>query len=265
MTQSAPTQIALSRLELDVLWEHLDLGAYPTVYRMIGHGETYEERLVLVDQAWASLAAKGLGERTAVNPVLTEFLTVLARPDRAVDARFSHGEQEVRALAGARGESGVLSVVDGDQVTCTEVTPGGLSRAMVGLLPEHPAGRGSSVNLPSAVFSAACAESGNTQQGLRNALIGRGVRGEDAQLLVDALDETVGGGQFGAAIRDRLDRRRRGSYVIGFVDSAAGRFLLTARKSGGGESWTTVSPTDPLRLTGQIDRLLGELDREFSD
>jgi EspG family len=261
---SAPVTAAwqVSKLEFDVVWEHLRLGPFPTVYRMLGHGQTHDERARLVEQAWTSLQAKGVGGAASLDPLLSELLTVLARPEREVDARFGHRGREVRALAGVAGERAALGVLDHDGFRLSDITPGGLSRAMVGLLPAHPAGEGHSVTLSSASFRAACEASGNTAKGLRATLIGRGLRPADADQLAEALDGAFSGGQFGAAMRDRWGRRHRAGYVVGFVDSPSGRYLLESQPAlGGCEQWTTIAPTDPPRLAARIDQLLAGLGR----
>jgi len=251
--------IELSRLEFDVVWQHLGLGAFPTVFRMMGHGRTEAERIRLVDQAWQSLRAKGLSRHGDPHPLLVERLAVLSRPEREVDARMNHGELALRALAGVRDLRAVIGVLRAGAFRLSEITPGGLSRAIVALLPEHPAGTGMSVTLPSGVFAAACAASGDDPVRLRAALAERGLRKPDASQLARAFDDITGAGQFGAARLDRLGRRLRADHVVGFVDSSGGRYLIEARPPApGGEQWTAIAPTDPIRLAGQIDRLLAE-------
>jgi hypothetical protein len=257
VTTGWPTSFAVSKLEFDVVWEHLRLGPFPTVYRMLGHGQTYEERAALVREAWESLEAKRIGGPTSLEPLLVDLLAILARPQREVDARMGHRGREVRALAGGIGERAALGVLDQDGFRFSEITPGGLSRAAVGLLPEHRPGDGHSVALSSRSFQAACDASGNTAKGLRAALAERGTRPEDADQLADALDGAFGGGQFGAAMRDRWGKRHRASHVVGFVDTSSGRYLMESRPAlGGGDQWTTVAPTDPLRLAARVDQLL---------
>jgi hypothetical protein len=252
--------LALSRLEFDVVWEHLGFGPYPTVYRMLGHGRTRDDRVRLVHEAWASLQAKELGGPTSLDPLLADLLTVLAQPEREVDARIGHRGREVRALAGVAGDRAALGVLDAGGFRFCEVTPGGLGRAMVGLLPDHADGTGHSVTLSSASFQAACEASGNTAEGLRAALAERGMRPDDADQLAEALDGPFGGGQFGAAARDRWGRRHRAPYVVGFVDTRSGRYLLESKPTlGGAELWTTIAPTDPPRLAVRVDRLLADL------
>jgi hypothetical protein len=260
VTAAAGAGLALSRLEFDVVWEHLGLGPFPAVFRMLGHGRTRDERQRLVGQAWAGLQARDLGGPTSLDPLLADLLGVLAGPEREVDARTGHRGREVRALAGVAGERAALGLLDAAGFRFSEVTPGGVGRAVVGLLPEHPAGAGRSVTLSGASFRAACDASGNTAEGLRAALTERGMRPDDADQLATALDGPFGGGQFGAAARDRWGRRRRAPHVVGFVDTGAGRYLLESKPAlGGAERWTTIAPTDPLRLAARVDRLLADL------
>jgi ESX secretion-associated protein EspG len=259
-SMTSRTGFTVSRLEFDVIWEHLRLGPFPTVYRMLGHGRTYDERARLVDEAWASLQAKGMGSPLSPDPLLAELLGVLARPEREVDARMGHHGREIRALAGVAGDRAALGVLDADGFRFTEITPGGLSRAVVGLLPDHPAGSGHSVTLSSTSLRAACEASGDTARGLRAALVERGMRPDDADQLATALDGPFGGGQFGAALRDRWGMRHRAAHVVGFVDTASGRYLVESKPSlGGAEQWTTIAPADPPRLAARIDRLFTDL------
>ncbi|HEY0638629.1 MAG TPA: ESX secretion-associated protein EspG [Pseudonocardiaceae bacterium] len=261
---SVPTDhaVTLSPLEFDVIWEHLGLGPFPTVYRLLGHGWTYDERAQLVRQAWEGLEARGVGGPVSLDPDLVELLRVLARPAREVDARLTYGSVVTRALAGSVGEVGVIGVLREGRFTIAPVTPGGLIRSVVGLLPDHPPGTGHSVSLSERSFGEACAA--GDARGMRAALQERGMRPGDAEQLAEALDGIVGAGQFGAARLDRWGRRHRAPYVAAFVDSAAGRYLLESRPGlGGAELWTTVAPTDPVRLAGRVDRLHAELEYQL--
>jgi len=262
VTTASATTFTLSRLEFDVAWEHLRLGPFPTVYRMLGHGQTHEERTRLVEQAWQSLREKGLAT-PGLQPELAATLRTLARPQRELDLRMGHRGREVRALAASIEDHAVIGVLD-VEFELSELTPGGLSRALVALLPQHPAGRGRSVTLSTRAFNEACAESSDTAGGLREGLLRRGMRAEDAAQLAEALDAPFGGGQFGAAMLDRWGKRHRASHVMGFVDTASGRYLLESRASlGGGEQWTTIAPCDAAKLVSQIDRLLLELGNQL--
>lgn len=264
MTAVASPVFEVTRLEYDVLWEHLRLGPFPTVYRVIGHGRTTDERNGLVRQAWSSLRARGLGAPASPHPALAELLGVLAQPQREVDARFGHRGAEVRALAAAAGPLAAVGILTADGFRFRGTTPGGLSRAVVSLLPTHRPGRGHSVSVSSTVLQAACATSGNTAAGLRVALGDHGLRSGDADQLAAALDGAFGGGQFGAAMRDRWGRRRRAAQVVGFTDTASGRYLLQRSTAAGGEHWTTLAPTDQVRLAAGVDRLLAELGRQLA-
>jgi EspG family len=263
VTTAAGTAFTLSRLEFDVVWDHLKLGPFPTVYRIVGHGQTYDERARLVEQAWQSLRYKRIAA-PALQPELTAMLQILAKPQHELDLRMGHRGKEVRALAGRREDHAAVGVLDGE-FRLSEVTPGGLSRALVALLPGHVAGKGHSVTVSSRAFEAACAESGDTSGGLREGLLRRGVRFDDAAQLSEALEGPFGGGQFGAAMLDRWGKRHRAARVVGFVDTESGRYLLESRAAfGGGERWTTIAPADGAKLTAQVDRLLTELGQELN-
>jgi len=262
--EATATTTTLSRLEFDVIWEHLGLGPFPTVYRLLGHGQTYDERAHLVRQAWDALQARGVGGPMSLDQDLVHLLRIIARPAREVDARINCRGTVVRALAGSVGDDAAIGVLWSDGFRFAPVTPGGLSRAVVALLPDHPAGRGHSVSLSNRSFSSACEASGDTARGLRAALTERGMRAADAEQLSDALDGVSGAGQFGVALLDRWGKRQRAGHVVAFVDSSTGRYLLESRPTlGGAERWTTIAPTDPVRLAGQIDRLRVELERAF--
>ncbi|GGM65977.1 ESX secretion-associated protein EspG [Longimycelium tulufanense] len=255
--------ITLTTLEFDVLWEHLELGPMPLVVKVASPGRTWTERAEIADTAWAGLLARGLGGPARLDPRIPELLRVLARPDRDVDARIWLN-RSVRVLAAARGDEAVLAVLDGDQLTLRPVTPSGLPRAAVGVLPPCGPGFGHSVSVPSANLDAAAAACDGTPDGFARALRERGVRAEDARALAAMVAEAGNRGQFGAAARDRLDRRRRTEWVVGFFDTPRGRYLQIRRSLSGCGAWSTVCPTDQRRLTALVEEALGEAEGDGS-
>lgn len=255
--------VTLSPLEFDVVWSHLQLGPFPTVYRLLGHGETYEERDRLVAVAWDRLESRGLGGPTSLDRDLADLLRVLAAPRHEVDLRMNAQTGVVRALAGAVGDDAVVGVLRGGEFELSTTTPGSIVTALTALLPDHPHGHGPSVTLASTTFDAACkAAPDGSPKKLREALLERGMRPADAGQLAEALTDVSAMGQLGAAMLDGWGRRRRGSHVVAFVDSATGRYLLEAKPSNG-EQWTTIAPTDASRIAGQVERLRGALAAEI--
>ncbi|SHG48920.1 ESX secretion-associated protein EspG [Streptoalloteichus hindustanus] len=249
--------LTLTALEFDVLWEHLELGAMPLPIKVPSPGRTWTERSALADRAWADLAGRGLASAPHVEDRLADLLRLLAHPDREVDGRIWLGRR-IRVLAAARGDDAVLAVLDGDRLTLREAASTGLPREAVGVLPPRPAGPGHSVTLPSADLDAAAGACDSSHEGLAEALRDRGVRAEDAHALARMTRGATHLGQFGAAARDQLGRRRRTEWVVGFFDTAEGRYLQVRRAREGCAPWSTVCPTDQRRLVAHVEEALAE-------
>ncbi|GAA4620165.1 ESX secretion-associated protein EspG [Saccharopolyspora hordei] len=259
MTSPATTRrIALSALEYDVLVEHLELETMPLVLKVPSPGRTHTERARLVDSAWRSLGARGLGRPTDVDPELERMLRLLARPDREVDGRFWLG-RSVRVLAAADGGDAVLVVKDGDELSFRAASATGLPREAVSVLPPAQAGPGRSVSLLSSDLDAAAEDAGDNVEQLTGALQRRGVRADDAEALTGMVTGVSARGQFGAAARDRFGRRVRAGRVVGFFDTAHGRYAQLRRESPSGDVWSTIAPADTRRLTAHVEELLTEV------
>jgi EspG family len=248
--------ITLTALEFDVLWEHLDLGDMPLVLKVPSPGTTNAERAALVERAWFSLEAKGLGRAIHLDDRLAGLLRLLSRPQRELDGRLwiGHG---VRLMAAADEEAGVLAVQQGDSLTLQSADGLGLPRHVLSVLPPANAGPGHSVTLPSREFEAAAREATAPKE-FEAALRRRGMREADAVALRDMIGDVVRQGQFGGAARDKWGRRVRTPRVISFFDTEAGRYLQVRREAESGEAWTTISPADHRRLLHHLTELHAE-------
>ncbi len=253
--------IVLSALEFDVLWEHLRLGQLPLVVKVPSPGKTYDERAHLEQQAWAGLEERGLGRPVEMHPVIEDILSVLAKPDREVDARAYAG-RHVRVLAAATGDLAGVAELSEDQVTLRRTSATGLGAAALAALPASPAGPGRSVTLRTEDFEASAHGSEGTREGFRKALLDRGVRTDDALALAEMIKDVSGTGNFGAAARDRFGRRRRAERVVSFFDTEDGRYVQIRRPAPDGALWTTISPADARNLTHHVEELLDEVVRE---
>lgn len=252
--------ITLSALEFDVLWEHLRLGAMPLVVKVPSPGRTHEERARLEARAWAELEARGLGRPVEVDPDIEEILGLLAKPSREVDVRAFVG-RNVRVLAAATNDAGGAAVAELSDgvVTLRRASESGLPSAALSVLPSAPAGVGRSVTLPTAQFEHAAKNSGRTRDGFENALLETGLRADDAETLAEMIKDVVHMGNFGAAARDRLGRRRRADRVVSFFDTEDGRYVQIRRPADDGTLWTTISPADIRKLTHHVTELLDEI------
>ncbi|GAB1512244.1 ESX secretion-associated protein EspG [Actinophytocola sp. KF-1] len=254
--ETAP--ITLSALEFDVLWEHLRLGALPLVVKVPSPGKTYEERAEIETRVWADLEARGLGRPVDVNPDIAELLTVLARPEREVDVRAYVG-RNVRVLAASAGETAAICELSEGSVTLRSASASGLPSAALSVLPARAAGPGQSVTLRTEDFEAAANSAGGTREGFSHALLSGGLRSDDATALAEMIKDVEHLGNFGAAARDRLGRRRRAERVVSFFDTEDGRYVQVRRPADDGTLWTTISPADIRKLTHHVTELLDEV------
>ena len=256
-TLDAARRVSLSALEFDVLTEHLGLPEVPLVLKVPSPGRTHVERTRLVDSAWRSLGQRGLRDHGGLDPELAWMLRLLGEPEREVDGRFWLG-RSVRILAAADSEHAVLATKENESLTLRAASPNGLPREAVSPLPPLPAGPGRSVSVRSADLDSAAAEAGASPERLPAELRRRGVRADDADGLAEMVAGATSRGQFGAATRKR-DRRERANRVVGFFDTAHGRYAQLRRRSPSGEDWSTIAPADGHRVIGHLSELLDEL------
>jgi hypothetical protein len=249
--------IVLSALEFDVLWEHLRLGDMPLAVKVPSPGKTHEERALLEARVWANLEARGLGRRVEIDQDIEDVLGVLAKPAHEVDGRVFVG-RNVRVLAAAIGDNAAVAELSDETVTLRRTSESGLPSAALSVLPAVPAGPGRSVTLPTADFERAARAGGRSQEGFAQALLTVGLRADDAETLVEMIKDVVHTGNFGAATRDRLGRRRRASRVVSFFDTEDGRYVQIRRPADDGTLWTTISPADMRKLTHHLTELLDE-------
>jgi ESX secretion-associated protein EspG len=249
--------ITLSALEFDVLWEHLRLGTLPLVVKVPSPGRTFEERAELAATVWADLEARGLGRPVEVNQDIEELLGVLAKPTREVDVR-AHVGRNVRVLAASSGDVAAVAELADGVVTLRRASASGLPSAALAVLPATPAGPGQSVTLRTSDFEEA-ANAASARDDLGKVLQDKGLRGDDAAALTEMIKDVARMGNFGAAARDKLGRRRRAERVVSFFDTENGRYVQIRKPAADGTLWTTISPADPRRLTHHVTELLDEI------
>jgi EspG family len=249
-------RITLSRLEYDVLWEHLRLGAFRPVIAVPSPGATHDERAELRAKAWASLNAKGFGRPDEVDERLEHWLGRLARAEWEIDARLQLSETGPRTTAlGARlGRRATVAVLHEDELTLWSPKPDQLVADVVGLLPAHPAGTGNSVTLPAAALDRAAGKAGSDRDRFVRALGAEGLGKADARKVTEVLGDVIRLGRFGAARTPPDGVRQRASYVVSVYDNSAGRYLFTRKKG-----WVTLLPGTDGAIVRQLDELLGEL------
>ncbi|WP_198042878.1 MULTISPECIES: ESX secretion-associated protein EspG [Actinoalloteichus] len=259
-------RITLSALEVDSILTTLKT-ALPTAFQFLGFGDTEDERRQLHRQAWQGLERKGLVERGELHPFLVNAFRVLARPTQSIWAFIQlGGMEEIDAVIAASGEFAVLAAHHGHKdrhphdrdLNLDPVRGSGLPWAAAGLLPEHQAGPGRSVNCSSAEIEAAGKLIGRDSGAARNAFIQSGIRPADADMLATVLSaRRVRFGEFSARSFDQLSgRTRKSEFRADILDTVAGRYLLQHKPDRSGGRWFTMTPTDRSRFAGQLDEVL---------
>src|SRR5262245_38032391 len=231
----------------------------PLVVKVPSPGKTHEERALLEARVWAGLEARGLGRAVDPDPDLEQILGVLAKPSREVDVRAYVG-RNARLLAASAGDLAAVAELSDDLVILRATAESSLPSAALSVLPSAPAGPGRSVTLPTAEFEEAARNAGPNRDGFGAALLETTtLRPDDAEALVEMIKDVTHMGNFGAAARDRLGRRRRAERVVSFFDTEDGRYVQTRRPADDGTMWTTISPADMRKLVHHVTELLDEI------
>jgi len=266
-------EITLTASTFEVAWEHAKLGEMPIVLYVPPAGFQEWERAEVVRRAWDELDGAGLAHRGRLDAALVGMLELLSAPRRAVDARLAlgkagarpsgagvpHNAAEIRGLAAATGDNGVLARLADGKLTMRPVFGSGLAREIVSLLPEHPAGPGSSVSLSREQVDPAARAAGPSLYGFAELLREAGVPGDQARTLVRMIEGTRRRGQFGAAVRDRDGRRHAARRVVAFHDTDRGRYLMVDRATADDRVWTTIAPATAQLLAEHIQAMLDGL------
>lgn len=256
--------VTLSRMEYDFLWEYFQLGSHPPILRIESHGHTVDDRAQLRHESWQSLRAKGLGEPGKASSWLADRLAVLAKPRWEVDGllRLDPHGPPVLVLAASAGTIAVLAVLAHDRLTLTGVEPADLVRAAVSVLPACPPGGGLPVNLPAEHLDAAAEGAGSDPNRLRDRLVARGIRPDDARRVALVLSASHRAGSFGMSHTPPRGKRGRANHVVTFVDAHDGgrlrRYLFTRKPDKGGW-WVVLTGADNTKLINEIGRLRRQL------
>ncbi|WP_328604936.1 ESX secretion-associated protein EspG [Amycolatopsis sp. NBC_00345] len=261
-------------LAFDFLWESMGLGELPYPLRVRSHGATEDERVSLRHRVDVELKARGVRDpRGYVEPRLDDWLGLLARGQVSIDAVHIPQFQAhpVAILAAADDRTGVVAIQDGDGIWLRGVPSDGLVSAVVDLLPAGPRGSEASVTLPLdealntrpiRVPVAAAGGPGEAEEKGR-----RGRRQSLSERVTVDPKETYGlisgqprlrGGQLAANSRSSLGARQR-SRVLGWFDTATGRYLSLSRAGSDGREWVTVAPADPKTLRTRLGEMVASV------
>ena len=251
--------VVLSTLEFDVAWEGERLTRRNVALDVPSPGVTHTERAGFVEQAWASLAERGLAANRRLTPELADAFALLANPQLSIDLWIWVDGRKIRGLAAAAGEEGVLAVVDGDEVWLIESRASALAESAVSVAGEMPAGYGRSISLPNDLLRAAAGEAGLDAEKLVLALERHGLPLHEAQELAGMCDGMSTRGQFGVERAQHGGPPVRAGRVVAWHDTPSGRYLHQVRPSSDGRHWSTITPVDNARLAGFVWELVQEV------
>ncbi|OZM77613.1 hypothetical protein CFP66_34725 [Pseudonocardia sp. MH-G8] len=237
----------LTAVEFDVLWEWLGLGPTPVVLQIASPGRSHLERRAVQADAWRGLRARGLAGSDGPEAELVRLLHLLARPTEQLELRAVWG-REVRVLGS--GRAGVAALGHRTEGTVTVTACGSLPAALVSAFPPASRGAGRACTAPTAALA------GVPVADARPALLRHGVPAAEASLLVRMLTDTDRRAQVVALAADRWGVLRRAGGVLGVLDGARGRYLLTRSAGDDGTEWVTVAPADTRELRHRITQLL---------
>lgn len=256
--------VVLSSAEFDVVCaaEGLTDRRHP-VLDVPSPGMTRAERAHLVAQTWRDLRSRGLADpaRDRAAPDLADLLAVVERPQCSIDVRI-WADRPIRAQAGVSGAA-VLAIVDADVVELHPVRPGVLVDAAVSVAGQVPAGPGRSVSLLNEHLREAGRVAGSDDpQEFGYELRALGVTADDAVDVANMVSGMGMRGQFGAQTAiERGGRAERAGAVVGFHDTAAGRYLHVLRGSPDSRAWSTVVPADNARIAQYVGDLVDGVGR----
>lgn len=229
----------LTTAELAALWADLGAGRLP--YPLATPGPDQDGRTTADARA-------GLGPAT--EPLA--LLRVLAEHRTRVDA-VAHLDRPVRALAATDGRRATLAVVDGATATLVEIRPTALAHAVVGVLPDRPAGPGQALSLRLEALARASTPNETTDDrpwpdaptDERTALRRAGLSDEDAAAFARLAAHRLGGGQFG--ITTTTTRKSRCDSLVGWFDTPQGRYLAISDRG-----WLSLAPADNTRIAARL-------------
>jgi hypothetical protein len=275
--------------ELDAIGDALHLDVRPFPFQFPVHGELVDERIRLIQEAHATLTAKGLIEGRRFSMDLEDLVEVFARGSLAIAVVGTVDGEGVCARAVSDGRFGVLARSRGDGVRFDPVAPPSLVRSVLGLLPAARPGPGRSATITvDSVMSGSAATgspasgppvSGSSASGSRARDFRVGdprAREEDfagrryLQAVRPQLDSSgmqrviaeeimkrprVGSGYFTVTARGRHGREGE-PLTLSWLDTDAGRYAVIPSTGPDGRLHVTYTPVDLARLHQGLTRLV---------
>lgn len=254
------TTIELSHEEYRAVWHTLDLGTRHWNLDLPGLPVlTDDQHRVRVGDTLDGLRARGLADHRGPAPEVQDALRLLADPLREINGTVHVGAARLRLLAGARGGWAALAMLDNRRLVVQTRPAGELCASVAGLLPDRPAGPGSSVSVPSELLArpAGGGKAGLTAAQMEDRLVRAGVKPANAQSFATMIrGPKPYGGRFGAARRDRNGTRHPAGEALVYLATERGGYTLQPLRGADGSAWTTLAPATLPQLAQRLDQLV---------
>ncbi|WP_436492748.1 ESX secretion-associated protein EspG [Actinokineospora sp. HUAS TT18] len=241
----------MSLAAVDMLSQVLRVSCRQFPFQIPSFGQLVEDRERIAKAVFTDLANRGLIRHNQIDPDVEAAVTVTGDHDIGVGMLGTvETDRPVKARAAAAGTVGVLAVQEGQSIRFELISPTGLARALVGLLPSMAAGPGQSVQVVEAGPEPKAEGFVQQVRAPRSA--------SEAQLRMAATmleRPRKGFGFFTVSARGRHGREVDAGNV-GWIDTDAGRYLTTSRPNPDGQVRATYSPADSARLAQQLGELI---------
>jgi hypothetical protein len=243
----------LSLPAVDVLAQTLNVNLRQFPFDIPYFGEYERDRQRIAREVFVDLGRQGLIRGRDIDPLLTRALRTLSEYVITVSAMGTvEKSRTIYARAAAAGETGVLAVKEGESLRLELIRPTALATTLVGLLPVMESGPGQSVT----ITQAATDDEHDSYMGPVHA---NRTANEQALRLAESylVRPRTGTGLFTVSGRDRRTGKERQAGHLTWIDTDDGRYLALVRPPGeDGQSRSTFSPADPVRLTHQLGELI---------
>ncbi|ONI79297.1 hypothetical protein ALI144C_26080 [Actinosynnema sp. ALI-1.44] len=195
-----------------------------------------------------------LDHRGNLDVDVASALRVLCMASTEVYGWITADRTTTAVLACSTRRQALLAIRHDPWVSLRSIKPGALTRTAVALAPNVPAGEGKPIHVRR---SDALAFDGGHPRAHGGVAV-RPVPLEVRRLTRIAGLQRTGAGEFHVAIRDSIGRRLSSADPIGYVDTAAGRYV-TVVETVDGEAAMLLAPTSHRDLVTRLEKALASL------
>lgn len=256
-----------SLAELDVIGAALEVDGWPFPFDVPRIGETSDDRTRLIALAARGLAERGLFNGKDFTPELVRSVLLLTRGEVSIAMTGVAGERTYGARVSTDGQFGVLAAQEGQRVRFESINADGLVRAVVGLLPPMKPGPGSSVSValdgpepPARGRRRADDDDDYSEQSwMEQARPKR----DNAAVQAGAIETIfkrprLGTGSWQVSVRDRRGNESD-SGSVDWMDTDAGRYMVTKSQGDGGRLHLAYTPADQARIDQALTRIVSDV------